>query len=109
MDCSICGKSFHYCSSCSPEPCMDVGCCSEACAERRPLVEQLRRPLHETDDDTLLDVAADEIERLQAVQGHFLTIRSWVTSEVPYVQMPELLKNALDQTREAAEARGGNE
>ena len=31
MKCRNCGKTQHYCSSCSPEPCLDHNCCSDTC------------------------------------------------------------------------------
>ena|GEM_PF-6308390 len=61
--CRVCGAKYHYCGSCSPERCMDAGCCSDKCLGTLPLVERLRA------NDTCCDYcseAADEIERLRA-------------------------------------------
>lgn len=33
MRCKVCNKEFHWCSSCSPIPEVDLGCCSPACVD----------------------------------------------------------------------------
>ena len=60
MVCKVCGKAFHYCNSCSPEPENDAGYCSITCA-----IKELPGLLRENgDEDEIMYLAAEAIDWL---------------------------------------------
>ena len=72
------------------------------CGDR--LAEVLRRLEAETAERMRLQA---EVERLRATVDRLLEIRTYVAVQLRYNQLPEYIVSVLDDTRDAAEAAGG--